>query len=75
MKARRGLEPDCATVFALLAATVRLKSFFDFSGPNPFGTKHDVFERGWPDPAQFQALVSRKQLVSLLGLFGFTGFR
>jgi hypothetical protein len=74
MKARRGLEPGCATVFALWAATVRLK-FFDFSGPNPFGTKHDKFKQGWPDPAQFTALVSRKQLVSLLGLFGFTGFR
>jgi hypothetical protein len=57
MKARRGLGPGWATVFALRAGTARPKSLLGFLGPNPFGTKHDGLGPGWPDPAQFPALA------------------
>jgi hypothetical protein len=55
-KARRGLGPGRTTVFILRAGTARPKSFLGFPGPNPFDTKHDWLERGWPGPAQFPSL-------------------
>jgi hypothetical protein len=57
-KARRGLEPDWATVFTLRADTARPKSYLGFPGPNPFGAKHDRLGSGWPGPTQFPALVA-----------------
>jgi hypothetical protein len=40
-KARRGLGPGWATVFALWAGTEWPKSLLSFPDPNPFDTKHD----------------------------------
>jgi hypothetical protein len=56
-KTRHGLGPGWATVFTLRAGTARPKKCLGFSGPNPFGTKHDGFGPGWPGPAQFPALI------------------
>jgi hypothetical protein len=50
-KARRALGPDWATVLALRAGTARPKKILGFPDPNPFDTKHDGLEPGWPDPA------------------------
>jgi hypothetical protein len=56
-KTRRGLGPDWTTVFTLRADTARPKNCLGFTGPNPFGTKHDRLGPGWPGPAQFPALA------------------
>jgi hypothetical protein len=56
-KARRGLGPDRVTVCTLQTDTAQPKNCLGFPGPNLFSTKHDGLAPGWPDPAQFPALL------------------